>query len=59
MLVEAEFLNNQVLQTSVDGFMRDEVRKRPFVRSLEVIGEAAKKVPQDVRDLFPDVQWTG
>jgi uncharacterized protein with HEPN domain len=37
--------------------MSDEVLKRACVRSLEVMGEASKKVPDDVRRRFPDVQW--
>jgi uncharacterized protein with HEPN domain len=27
------------------------------IRNFEVIGEAAKNIPQDVRELYPDVQW--
>jgi uncharacterized protein with HEPN domain len=27
------------------------------VRSLEIIGEAAKKIPPDVRDGIPGVEW--
>ncbi len=27
------------------------------LRNLEVLGEAAKKVPEDVRRAHPDVQW--
>lgn len=27
------------------------------IRNFEVIGEAAKKIPQDVRDRYPDVPW--
>lgn len=26
-------------------------------RNLEIIGEASKKLPEDVRALFPAVQW--
>ena len=28
-------------------------------RSLEIIGEAAKKVPGDFRARYPDVDWRG
>lgn len=35
----------------------DETLRRAFVRSLEVIGEAAKKVPDDVRATYPAVEW--
>ena len=30
---------------------------RAFVRSLEIIGEAAKKVPDDLRLQHPEVEW--
>jgi len=39
------------------GFIADEVRKRAFVRSLEIIGEAAKKIPQNIRDEYPQIEW--
>ena len=31
--------------------------KRAVVRSLEVIGEAAKKIPEDFRKSFKNVEW--
>ena len=57
ILLEAEFLATQVARTSFDAFVRDEVKKRAIVRSLEVIGEAAKKIPSDTREQFPDIEW--
>jgi uncharacterized protein with HEPN domain len=27
------------------------------IRALEVVGEAAKKIPADVRERYPDVPW--
>ena len=46
ILRETDFLTAQTAQTTLDAFIADEVKKRAFVRSLKVIGEAAKKVPQ-------------
>jgi len=37
ILTEAEFVATQVIQTTFETFVRDEVKKRAFVRSLEVI----------------------
>jgi len=38
-------------------FLADETLKRSVVRSIEIIGEAAKKLPSDFKDKHPDVQW--
>jgi uncharacterized protein with HEPN domain len=40
-----------------DAFTGDETLRRAFVRSLEIIGEAAKKVPSDFRAQHPNVEW--
>lgn len=37
--------------------MRDETLKRAFVRSIEVIGEAAKQIPDDLRQKHSRVEW--
>jgi len=37
--------------------MRDETVKRAFVRSIEIIGEASKQVPEDFRQKYPNVEW--
>ena len=48
ILQEAEFLTAQASHLSFDAFVRDEIKKRAFVRSIEIIGEAAKKIPDSV-----------
>src|SRR5262245_41692373 len=30
----------------------------PVVRNLEIIGEAAKSLPDDVRAMMPDIEWS-
>jgi len=57
ILREAEFLETQAVQTTREAFLRDEVLKRAFVRSVEVIGEVAKQVPEETRSLLPVVEW--
>ncbi|MGE5108480.1 MAG: DUF86 domain-containing protein, partial [Sphingobacteriales bacterium] len=37
--------------------MPNEILQRAFVRSLEVIGEAAKKLPPEFRAQHPGVEW--
>ncbi len=38
-------------------FLDDETLKRAFVRSLEIIGEATKQIPEEVRSLYAHVEW--
>ena len=54
---EAKFLDSRSAGLSIQQFMADEVMKRAFVRALEIIGEASKKVPEEIRLRYPDVDW--
>ncbi|HSK74960.1 MAG TPA: DUF86 domain-containing protein [Thermoanaerobaculia bacterium] len=57
ILDEADYLLGHSQSLSKQDFLQDETLKRAFVRSLEIIGEAAKKVPVNIRDLLPEVDW--
>ena len=57
ILAEADYLLSQSSGVSQEAFLASETLQRAFVRSLEVIGEAAKKVPPNYRDAHPGVEW--
>lgn len=38
-------------------FIEDETLKRAVVRSLEIIGEATKKIPTDFKAKWSSIQW--
>jgi len=59
ILVEAEYLIGQTAGLTFDAFVANPTLCRAFVRSLEIIGEATKKVPMDLRAQYPDVDWRG
>ena len=40
-----------------DDFLRDETLKRAVVRSLEIIGEATKKIPADFKYKYNSIEW--
>ena len=42
---------------SKDEFLDNETLKRAVVRSLEIIGEATKKVPADFKFKWNSIQW--
>jgi uncharacterized protein with HEPN domain len=42
---------------TLDDFQKDEKTIYAVVRGLEIIGEASKKIPQNVREVYPDIAW--
>ncbi|MGG7036849.1 MAG: DUF86 domain-containing protein [Flavobacterium sp.] len=40
-----------------EDFLKDETLKRATVRSLEIIGEATKKIPADFKVKWKSIQW--
>ena len=38
-------------------FLEDETLKQAIVRSLEIIGEATKKIPADFKVKWSNIQW--
>lgn len=47
----------QTQDLTKDAFLRDNTLQRAFVRSLEIIGEAAKQIPDEMRRKYPHVEW--
>ena len=45
ILDETEYLIKEKEELSKEQFLQDGTLKRAFVRSIEIIGEASKKVP--------------
>lgn len=57
ILDEAEYLMSHTAGIDEAYFLDDETLRRAFVRSIEIIGEAVKNIPDDFRDRYPNVQW--
>jgi uncharacterized protein with HEPN domain len=57
ILDEINYIENAVCGIEEADFIADETLKRSFVRSIEIIGEAAKNVPADFRNRHRDVDW--
>ena len=48
---------NYAEDTTPDEFMAGGMAFDAIVRNLEVIGEAAKRVPDDIRTSHPEIDW--
>ncbi|AFZ48916.1 HepT-like ribonuclease domain-containing protein [Dactylococcopsis salina] len=57
ILDEAEYLFQSSQNLSKEDFLKDETLKRAYIRSLEVIGEATKNLPNSFKAEHPEVAW--
>jgi len=58
ILLECQYIESVITpKVSKDIFMADETLKRAIVRSLEVIGEATKKIPADIKLRWSEIAW--
>ncbi len=46
-----------VIGVSFDAFVSNREKTLAVVKLLEIIGEAAKKIPSDRRECYPDLPW--
>ena len=57
ILAEADYLLEARTDLTFETFEADETLRRAFVRSLEVIGEATKRVSDAFRSEHPQIEW--
>ena len=50
-------IENFIGNLSFEEFSRDKKTINAVVRSIEIIGEAAKKIPKSIRNKHPDIPW--
>ena len=59
IFAEADYLIDQSRNLGPDAFQADPTLQRAFVRSLEIIGEATRKLPEHFRAKHPEIDWRG
>ena len=57
ILEEVDYLVGRSEGLTQERFLEDETLRRAFVRSLEIIGEAAKKIPPEFTEQHPQIEW--
>ncbi len=50
-------IERYIADLNYDDFIKNDLVKDAVLRNLEVIGEAAKSIPNEVREEFTDVPW--
>jgi uncharacterized protein with HEPN domain len=40
-----------------DAFFGQDMAQDAVLRNLEIIGEAAKRIPETIRERYPDIPW--
>jgi uncharacterized protein with HEPN domain len=54
---EVHYLLDQSGRINLKKFLADETLQRAFIRSLEIIGEATKKISPELKIKYPEVEW--
>jgi uncharacterized protein with HEPN domain len=57
ILVETNFILNHIGNKSKDEVVNDEVLCRAVVRSIEIIGEASKKIDDEFKSIHHHIEW--
>ena len=57
ILDEAIYIESQVGALTKEAFLDDATLRRAVVRSLEIIGEAAKRIPAELREKHSQIDW--
>jgi uncharacterized protein with HEPN domain len=58
IIVRIEKIERFIDGMEYEAFKKDEKTVSATIREIEVIGEAVKQVPKDVRDRFGDLPWS-
>lgn len=54
---ETKYLMDRAEGLSKEEFIEDDTLKRAFVRSIEIIGEATKKIPSEFKEKYVQLEW--
>jgi uncharacterized protein with HEPN domain len=57
ILIYCEKIQGFTIGLSFETFIADELRLLSVIRCLEVIGEACKKIPPEIKVQYPEITW--
>lgn len=57
IFVSANKIQKYAGDSSYENLTDDEMRIDAIVRNFEIIGEASNKIPQEIKDKYPFIEW--
>lgn len=57
ILTSTNKIQKYVGNSSIEEFLKDEMKIDAVVRNFEIIGEAASKISQEIKEKYPSVEW--
>ena len=57
ILEESEFILENTSEIKRQDFLQNGILLRAVIRSLEIIGEATKNVPENIREKYSEISW--
>jgi uncharacterized protein with HEPN domain len=57
ILDEIEWINNVIAGKQLDDFAKDRAARYVVERSIEIIAEASRRIPAELKSLRPEIEW--
>ncbi len=57
ILISMQKIQRFIAEVEFETFVKDEMLIDALVRNFEIIGEASKTIPEDIRQQWPDIPW--
>jgi len=57
ILASINKIQNYIFDSSFEDFVKEEMKLDAVVRNLQIIGEASRNIPAEIKEKYPDVEW--